>query len=210
MLIIILGQKGHGKTLTVVREIMNKCKGRDIYTNFSLKSNAISHIKKQGGKFHRLKMTDLILPKTKEAKAAINWAFWKEAKEKKKVSIFLDEFHNVMNSRSGMSLQNKLMSNWLSQIRRILNDDPTNHLYLVSQRLRRIDINSRELADVIIECKKRTHKKKTLIFKYYYASLEDYDTYHHTKQQVYIADHFFKFYDTSELVDFGDESEGYV
>jgi len=215
MLILILGQKGSGKTLRIIRECVIKGKNRIIYTNFNVKKSLKDYVK-----IERLKYGDIVRKKVKDVFVktgkpksyaySVNWDFWKEARKAGKFSIMLDEFHNVMNSRRAMQADNIVISDWLSQIRKILNDDPTNHLYIISQKLRRVDINSRELADLIIECRKIVRKGKTIIVGEYYRGLEQYEQGIKVKTDFFVGDPFFKHYTTDELIDFGDVEAGYI
>ena len=110
MLIITVGQKGSGKTLWIIREIM-KNKHKTSYVNFNLKQKAKREIKAAGGKLIRLKYEHLIkqTPKTfdKDGKPKtytydVNWEFWQQAKTNHQISIYIDEAHNIINSRASM------------------------------------------------------------------------------------------------------------
>ena len=66
MLVIVFGQRGGGKTLRTVRDIIKTCKNRHIYTNFELKQKAKTYIRKQGGKLTRLKMEHMVVTDDKK------------------------------------------------------------------------------------------------------------------------------------------------
>ena len=79
-------------------------------------------------------------------KYSLNVDFWKNQKEP--VSITLDEFHSMMNSREAMSKKNIMMSNFLALARKLLQstDAGTGDLTLISQLGRRIDPIARDMA----------------------------------------------------------------
>jgi len=129
MIIILLGGIGSGKSLSAVKEIIDT--NQYALTNFNLMG-----IKN----FHRIKFADIIKKEKKGLK--VNWEFWEDVRRKhKNYSIYLDEIHNIIHSRRAMSKTNILMSKWVSQIRKILSDSPNNHLYLISQTMRKIDVD---------------------------------------------------------------------
>lgn len=208
MLIIIVGQKGSGKTLRTVRDIIENSRNRTIYTNFKLSKIGEKKIFKKSGKLVRLKMEHLILKTEKNVQ--VNWEFWEEARKTNKISIFLDEFHNVLSSRNAMTKQNKAISDWLSQIRKVLTDSPTNHLYIITQRMRRVDVNVRELADLIIECKKIKYGTKVYINCKYYLSETDFELGSYKKNMFFLGNPYFNCYDTNQLITFGDFKGGFV
>ena len=59
-----------------------------------------------------------------------------------------------------MQKKNILLSKWLSQIRKILGNTEKHHLFLISQRLGRIDLSFRDLLDTIIYNVKVQGKKR--------------------------------------------------
>lgn len=197
MIIIYIGGIGSGKTLSAVREIaISKNKA---YTNFKLNNNI---------GYHRLKLSDIAIYDEKIKNFNINWDFWEKAR-KENFSIYLDEVHNIISSRRSMSKMNICLSKWVSQIRKILSDSPHNHLYLISQSMRKIDIDFRELAQIIVLCRKYTVKGKTYIVQTYYNGIDNYENNKKSLMVRFCANSFFKYYNTNELVSFGD-SEVYV
>ena len=199
MIIAIIGGIGSGKTLTAIHNIVDK-KGF-CYTNFNLKGYS---------DYHRLKFEDIVRYDTDEKgnkhPSGVNWNFWNKArKAHRSFNIYLDEVQNVVNSRTSMSNVNKLMSQWLSQIRKLYNDSPDSNLYIISQKIRRIDVNFRELAQLFIKCSKAIVKGKTYIINDYYLDCSaDHMLERRIGRTFFIADPYFKRYSTKEIIDFGD------
>ena len=198
MIILLLGGIGSGKTLSVIKKIIDNPESFAV-TNFSLK------IEKE--RYCRLKMEDLICKRMEDKKniQSVNWKFWDEMRKKHEhFSVYLDEVHNLIHSRASMSKRNILMSKWISQIRKILSDSPHNHLYIISQTIRKVDVDFRELAQIIIECRKRVYKGKTYIVQKYYTGIDEYFMRQHYCRMAFAADMYFKYYDTNEMVTFAD------
>ena len=214
MIIIITGGIGQGKTLSIVKEIIDR--QNNTFTNFKLYNAECT----------RLKYSHLF--KEKEGKMKLNFSFWNEQTKKGNFDIYLDEFHNVMSSRRSMSKKNVLMSDWLSQIRKILGQTEQNHLYLLTQKLKRIDVNSRDLAHLAIKCEKQTldnvtiptevnikgqiqvkELPMTIIYKHYFQDADALDAYEkygmNTKKLTtrFIGNWYYKYFDSYELIDFG-------
>lgn len=217
MIIIVIGGIGSGKSVSIIKELVDR--KEKSFVNFSCFK--LKHTK-------RLKR-GMLFTKNEQKKDIVNFDFWKNEINSGGFDIYLDEFHNVMNSRRSMSKQNVLMSNWLSQIRKIMGNSEKHNLYVISQKPRRIDVNSRELAHIVIYCRKLIHpfsiptivrengriRKRNLpvveIFKYYFRSLEELDHWKMTgkkcmiKTTHFIANSYYKYYDSYELIDFGNE-----
>ena len=197
MIIIILGGIGSGKTLSVVKEIIDK--RRYAITNFNLLNMK---------NYHRIKISDIIIESEKIKDYSVNWDFWAKTRKKyKNYSIFLDEVHNLIHSRRSMSRLNILMSQWVSQIRKILSDSPVNHLYLISQTMRKIDVDFRELAQIIIECEKYEYKGTVIILQKWYDGFSNWENNKATFKKSFIANPYFKYYDSNELVTFEDAED---
>ena len=196
MIICLVGGIGSGKTLSVVKEIVTS--NNYPITNFRLKNV----------NYHRLKYSDLITEVTDDKKKTlkVNWLFWENLRKKHKFfSIYLDEAHNLIGSRASMSKRNQLLSNWISQIRKILSDNPFNHIYIITQNPRRIDINFRELTQVVIECRKAIINKKVIIFQRYYNGFDDYYMRFKAEEKTwFFGNKYFKYYDTTDMVRFSD------
>ena len=196
MIIILLGGIGSGKTLSAVKEIANN------------KQYAITNFRTNFKNSHRIKVTDIIKYSDDKKTVNVNWEFWENVKAKHpSYSIFLDEIHNLIHSRKSMSKTNILMSKWVSQIRKILSDHPNNHLYLISQTMRKIDVDFRELASLIITCQKADYKGKILIKQDYYNSFMDLEMGYKAASRVFSGNEYFKHYKSTELVTFSDADE---
>lgn len=192
MIITIAGGIGSGKSLTAVRHAVEESKNNKVFTNFKLK----------GIKYHRLKREDIISEivddkNPKKTKEVVNYDFWNENRN---CDIFLDEVHNLVNSRNSMSKQNRLFGEWISQIRKVwgASGDQTylerlkrfkqnifqryvdeiigksNNIYLITQKYRKLDVNFRELAHVHIQCKKTIINKEVYIINEYYFGDDQY------------------------------------
>ncbi len=197
MIIIILGGIGSGKTLSAVKEIVDN--DQFCLTNFKLKN-----VKN----YHRMKISDILIKD--EKKYRVNWKFWEDMRKKhKRYSIFLDEIHNIIHARRSMSSVNIRMSQWVSQIRKILADHPTNHLYLISQTARKIDIDFRDLAQIVIHCRKYEIGKRVIIKQNWYDGMSAYEFGRKKIITRFMANRYFKYFKTGELVTFSD-AEDYI
>lgn len=227
-IIIIAGGIGSGKSLTAVKEIVT----RDTisYSNFGLYGVDVKRLKYS----HLFRDVKVDIGNMKfKIKRIINYDYWNGViKEYKGFDIVLDEFHNLMSSRRAMSKRNVLLSDWLSQIRKILGASEQNNLYLVTQKIRRIDINSRDLAHCFIVCRKQEFREKiptkvresgrlstrmlpiVVIIKYWFGSekavndFEDFGRKTYYNITKFVANHYYRYYDSYELIDFG--SEDYI
>jgi hypothetical protein len=205
MLIAIIGNKGSGKSLTAVKLIVDK--KIFAYTNFNLKG-----IKE----FKRLKYDDIIISKVVEnaigkrvIKREVNWHFWRTVRDiHPNFSVFIDEIHNLIHSRRSMSSTNILMSIWVSQIRKILSDNEDNHLYVISQEARKIDVDFRDLLDLIIYCRRINIKGHHYVRLDFYNDIDCYMNGMKSKESiVFNAEKYYKYYNTKEFINFGDSEE---
>lgn len=195
MIIIIIGGIGSGKTLSVVKEVVDN--DNYVLTNFKLKN-----IKN----YHRLKIGDIL--KKDDKKFSVNWDFWEKLRSKhERYSIFIDEIHNIIHSRRSMSNVNIQMSKWVSQIRKILADHPKNHLYIISQTERKIDVDFRDLAQIVIVCRKYQIGNRVYIKQTWFNGMQDY--YNGRKKLVtkFLGNDYFRYFNTDELVTFSDADE---
>ena len=200
MIIILLGGIGSGKTLSAVKEITDN----DQYalTNFNLKNMK---------NYHRIKVSNILKKYTNEKDKPdfkVNWEFWEKVRKKhKNYSIYLDEIHNIIHSRRSMSKVNILMSKWVSQIRKILSDSPNNHLYLISQTLRKIDIDFRDLAQIFIWCRKFDINGNIYIKQFWYDGLDMYLMNRRSATKIFKGNRYFKYYRTGEMITFSDAEQ---
>lgn len=173
MIGIMSGGPGSCKTLSAVHYAMHS---DNVLANFDLRRHP---------NFTRLKMEHLIDENTHVPEGCrksvtekkVNWKFWNEHRN---CDVFLDEIHNIMNSRTAMSKKNILMSEWMSQIRKIWGSTgdvttlnfmrrmsngafnvafplllaKSRNLWFITQRPRKLDINARDLCHLYIQCNK--------------------------------------------------------
>jgi len=196
LIICFLGGIGSGKTLSIVREIIT----RKIYpfTNFNLN---VSH--------HRLMFSDIVNIETDEKGrnrlTGVNWAYWEDVvKKHKHYSIFLDEMGGVISARTSMSKKNILITKWLSQIRKILQDSESNHIYFISQTARQVDVIFRELAQVIVHCRTRKVAGELYIIQDYYNGIENFYACVCAGRKYFKAAPYYKYYNRNEMVRFSD------
>lgn len=162
MITLFLGNVGSGKTASAVWEVINK-PYRKYYTNIKIKAkNAISI---KGDMIIKKELQRTVNKKDGTQKPiydiSLNKEFWMNVE--KPISIILDETDQYLFARSGMSKTNKIMSQWLSMIRRVLGQGDVNaELILITQLSRKMDVIGREMAHNIkyflctylIQCKK--------------------------------------------------------
>jgi hypothetical protein len=158
----IIGAKGSGKSLYAVKELISR--KNPVYVNFNVKSKNAIRLKVE----HIIK--EEILGYSRNGKPIVkkdlNYDFWNSIKNTG-FDIIIDEVHNILHSRRSMSTWNTLISMWLAQIRKILGDSETNHLYLISQRIERIDVAARDLTDEIIYVSKTLDDSKMIKTRVY-------------------------------------------
>ena len=209
-LIIILGDRGGGKTLAAVRRMVirqHKCNAL-AYTNFPVKK--IKHVILDEHSF----IKEVPQEKGKD-KLEVNWDYWREVIEKHKKSgqpfdIYIDEAHNVVSSRNSMSKKSQLYSDWIAQLRKILGENAGNSCCIISQTLKKIDVNFRDLADYVIKCNKYKLKNNTAhtlhIWKSHKLRLAiDWflDGEKPSSVDGFYGKPFYNYYDTYYVVDFG-------
>src|SRR6056297_725297 len=125
MIRIILGNIGSGKSARIVKEIVTDKSHRKY----------ISNIKTKGTKNNMLMDSSMIVKKEiiegkkkDKEKLSLNIDFWKMINEKYgAVSVVIDEFHNIMDSRRSMSSLNKILSEFISLLRRVLGEDSSGY-----------------------------------------------------------------------------------
>jgi hypothetical protein len=199
MIIVFVGGIGSGKSVSVIKELHERSKYSEAYVNFETKK--IPNVK-------RIRMDWIVDTVEKEGKKqkVVNYPFWNKLRNSgKRFSIYLDEIHNIMHSRMSMTKQNVLMSMWISQIRKVFGEAEKDHLYCISQKLRRIDISLRDLAHWIIECEKIETPDGIRILNTYYKGVEDYEMERVSGRKMFDPRPLFKYYDSYELLDFGNE-----
>lgn len=143
MIYILIGGIGSGKSLSMCREISlrkNIC-----YANFRVKYRNTRLITQD----------DMIIPElSKTGKISgysVNWGFFdKIAAKHKNFDLFIDEFHDIMNSRRSVSNKNIALSSWLAQVRKILGNMKDHHLFVATQTLRKVDVNIQDLCHFVV------------------------------------------------------------
>lgn len=227
MIVIYVGGVGSGKTLSIVKEIVRR--ENPCFVNFDMEHHTATRLRWE----HLIEKHD---DGSKKGGMRVNYQYWNDisSKNPEGFDIYLDEFHNIMGSRRGMSKRNVLMSDWLSQVRKILGENERCNLYLLTQKLRRIDINSRDLAHVIVKCEKVVHegvlidtvvKAKdgsyevrrlplVVIYKYWFNDCEACQAFETLGIRSYYActrfaaNPYYRYYDSYRMVEMG--SEEYV
>lgn len=225
MIFGIVGGVGTGKTVSAVKTMIDSPKY--CFCNFDVKSKNVTRIKKD----HI--MTEEQTGETPRGKPimqkSINWKFWnRQLKKKGEYHILLDEVHNLFHSRQSMAKWNVLGTMWFSQIRKVLGNSETTHIYLISQKISRIDVAFRDLIHGIILCEKFVDsramiKTKVLengklvvkklpivwILRYYFmgndciSMAEAYERYGdrtYTYRTGFIANPYFQHYDSYEIM----------
>lgn len=231
MIVGIIGGVGSGKSITVVKEIIDK--GKPCFVNFDVKCKNKNII--------RLKTSDVVSideevsPRGKKTyKYSVNWEFWKKAQQKfpQGFDIYIDEIHNIINSRRAMTKFNQFFNQWLAQIRKIFGQQENNNLYMISQRISGIDIGSRELVDTIIfttaikhfytdkktgaRYKVLDNKKRQIVdvMKHYFIGEECLNAFMdfkyngsktYTGRSLFRANKYFDYYNSYQIIEFGND-----
>ena len=227
MIKLIIGGIGTGKSISIVKEIIDR--DRKCFVNFTVKFNKAERLKLDMITHDVIKGYD---SKNRPIiKQEVNWDFWNQLKNNgEEFDIYIDEAHNVANSRRSMSNQNKNFNDWLAQIRKILGSSEKSNLYIITQRINGIDISLRQLCHEIIYMKKielgididtpiLEHGKRkikylpvVLIFKYNFMGEFAYENFvnylesnlkSYSYRSYFLANKFYKYYDSYELIDFG-------
>jgi len=141
MIRISTGKQGSGKTLCEVRSIKLNMDQRKTYSNIKTKikhcipikasmiAQKVYHDKKDKTKF------DL----------KVNLDYWKKINES--INIVLDEAHNLIDSRRSMTKVNKVTTDWIALLRRILGESSEGYgeLVMITQLPENLDLRAREL-----------------------------------------------------------------
>ena len=211
MIIAIIGGIGSGKSVTTVKEILNK--NRKCFVNFDIKSNNAVRLKVE----HIIKDDITLTANGKEIhNQSVNWDFWNKEKDKGSFDIYIDEAHNIFNSRRSQTKFNMLFSLWITQVRKLFGDKEDRDLYLITQRLSALDVVARDLAGKIIYCKKIMPEatKNVYIIKYTFQGTYCTDKFEAfscglTEKadniSFFYANPFFKYYNSHQLISFGNQ-----
>lgn len=171
-----IGKMGSGKTLSMVRETLKYyAQGYEIYSNFHLEIP-----------YKKLDFNELF--KMAEAQTPLN-----------NVVILLDEVHILLDSRGSMKRENKVVSFWLNQTRKM-----GVKLYYTTQHLHQIDKRLRSGTDFFIFCEGIKYLKGG---KEYFICVNNVTDGDNTKQETFVGNKFFKYYDTNQIIAFMGESD---
>ena len=225
MIKAIIGGVGSGKSLSVVKDIVDS--GVLTFSNMDIRVENNFRLKKEDIIDKRQISTKK--DGTPVMQPYINWDFWND---KTNFNLYLDEIHNIMHSRQSMSKWNVLMSMWVSQIRKILGSSEKNDIVCISQKLARIDVSLRDLLHEITLVRKCQLNKTmstlvwekgkivekdlpiTWIEKKYFDGDFAVENYHDfifdnkkswSKRSRFIGNPYFVFYDSFDLIKFGDD-----
>lgn len=187
MIIAFIGDIGSGKTLSMVKFMLEKYnKGNNIYPNFGLK-----------------------FPKNKSAKVTyLDMEFFRNYSKSGlnllNSVIAIDECHVFFDSRNSMLKRNKIFSKFVTQSRKRSVDlvyttqDKSPELFLRSGQ---VDLRLRKLTDYIIFCKPVKQGRNVFIIN---SFCDKYGLM--VRQNVFFANDYFKYYDTNEIIDFDETS----
>lgn len=228
MIKLFIGGVGSGKSVSVIKEILDR--NKKCFVNFSTKVKGCSRLE-----IDQIIKEEIVGYKKNGdeiTKKVVNWGYWNDLLEKgKEFDIYIDEAHNIMHSRRSMSSWNTLFTMWLSQIRKILGSSETSNLYLITQRVGGLDVSARDLCHEIIYMYKyeiplnawthvldrKNHKiKKSLpvikIVKHVFSGdycIQNFMAFIMTGNKTYnyrscfIANPYYQFYNSYELLNFG-------
>lgn len=143
MIRIVLGNVGSGKTASIVRRIVLNHEKRNWYTNIQM----------YGVPQNKEIKAEMIVKKVLDDKGKetykLNTEFWQELRKKEsKLNVVLDEAHTLVDARRTQSKLNKVMSDFIALLRRVVGgaDSGGGELVLITQLDRRIDVIAREMA----------------------------------------------------------------
>jgi hypothetical protein len=92
--------------------------------------------------------------KKDKKKYEVNYDFWEKLKKKEpNFDVVLDEIHQIVSSSDFFSKDNKIMRNWVSQVRKVLSGNKLHDLIGTLQRPRSLDKGWRDLVHEWILCK---------------------------------------------------------
>ena len=147
MIIMKVGNVGEGKTNAAVASCVAK------------KSKMITNMEIYNHPAYFLTRKDFIKEvddpdKKDKKKQEINYDFWEKLKKKEKnFDVVLDEIHQIVSSSDFFSKDNKILRNWVSQVRKVLSGNKLHDLVGTLQRPRSLDKGWRDLVHEWILCK---------------------------------------------------------
>lgn len=169
-----IGKMGSGKTLSMVRETLKYyTKGYKIYSNF--------HIELP---YEPLDFKNLFAMAEKQIPLD-------------NCVILLDEVHILLDSRSSMRKENKVVTFWLNQTRKM-----KVKLYYTTQHLHQIDRRLRSGTDFFVFCEGVKYTKNN---KEYFICSNQITDGENIRMENFVGNKFFKYYDTNQVIGFLDK-----
>ena len=167
MYIFVVGDRGDGKTLTAVRFA---CEAKKAVTNFPVTKKSVLQLKVKHV-FHDYNPD----AKAQKDRWRVNWDWWND---KQGYSVFVDEAYMQFENRSPNDTRNRIWNSWGAQSRKILQNqgnartlqtifklppylfmrlmpqyiNSLSNFWMLSQTVRRVDVNQRELVNLLIVC----------------------------------------------------------
>ena len=178
MIIGYVGTRGRGKTLSAVREAYEHYKqGYEVYSNVKLS-------KKYFKKYNLITLKDII-----------DWV--KGDVQFKKAIFILDEVHIYIDSRSGMSKKNVILSYFVLQTRK-----RNVRVLYTTQFLDQVDKRLRQPTEVLIDCQ---NYDTGLRYDTNNTEIKQRNKVYHRETgrsflDCFTANPFFEYYDTNEIV----------
>lgn len=220
MIIFFVGGIGSGKTISMIKDIVDR--KQRAYTNFKMYNTP---------SYKRLEVRDLVKITKARKKAKLNYKvnfkFWnQQLKRKEPFDIYIDELHNIANSRTGSRRLNIAMNLWIAQVRKILQGNEDNNICITTQRPMSIDVGWRDLTHFWVVCKKITlpvdtktelcngHKLNlpvSVVQRRWFSTLKDCMDYmmlgidRSVKKDKFLANNYYKYYNTFDIITFGDK-----
>lgn len=183
MIVGVIGKRGSGKTLTMVKQIMDDLnKGKNIFLNFHLKLKHIN--KKYHKKIHLL-----------------DDEFFKDYENFKlrNCSLFLDEIYVYIDSRTSGSKRNRIWSYFINQTRK-----RDISLYYTVQLFSSVEKRLRLQTELFIFPSIKENNKEKFIVNTI-AIPQDFSEMPKIKGKfIFKGNDYYKFYSTDEIVSFKD------
>lgn len=183
MIIMFIGGMGSGKTLTMTAEaIKYTLKGFKIYSNYKLECIPYIPLTKKV-------FDELIKDKTSLQEAV----------------LLIDEIHIWLDSRSSMKKKNKAISYFLLQTRK-----RNVRLLCTTQHPDQVDKRLRNNIDILVFCRNVTNKVSTLVNEKKRTVIEAqycwmHDRHSAPKKILIEANKFYKYYNTTEIIDMDED-----
>jgi len=174
MIILFVGGMGSGKTLSMTKHLHEDCMAKkEIYTNYRLTFGNPTYL--TAGFFKNYKDFNV-----------------------KNASIAIDEAHVFIDSRSSQSKKNKMFTRFITQSRK-----RAVTLYCTTQHFRQVDVRLRNLADLVVECRRvisgNVHYVKNDYYRWQSLGFVRFRTSCFTAAPIY------PLYDTTEIIDFDED-----